>query len=115
MPPVATCSSLLMCDLLLFLCVTVGHADILADRSGALSIALEKRNIQEKVRTGSGSSVIHKTAYFGQLDIGTPRQSFSVVFDTGSGNLLVPAETCDSTACRKHDRYSQRASNTAHK
>lgn len=53
------------------------------------------------------SKAIHKTAYFGRLDIGTPPQSFSVVFDTGSGNLMVPGEDCQSAACQSHDRFSQ--------
>jgi pepsin A len=59
------------------------------------------------------SSAIHKTAYFGQLKVGTPPQFFSVVFDTGSGNLLVPGKMCLSAACTSHDRFDARASSTA--
>jgi len=53
---------------------------------------------------------VHKTAYFGRLDIGTPQQTFDVVFDTGSGNLMVPAEDCSSEACSIHDRFLQSSS-----
>jgi saccharopepsin len=88
-----------------------------ASRVGAtLSVGLEKRVIQSQLEGSSSSrrnGVVHKTAYFGKLDIGGPEQSFSVVFDTGSGNLLVPADDCQSEACKKHDRFYESKSPTA--
>lgn len=58
------------------------------------------------------NGAVHKTAYFGELKIGTPGQAFSVVFDTGSGNLLVPAKDCSSSACTMHDQFNEGASST---
>merc|ERR1719201_3035147 len=55
----------------------------------------------------NANGVVHKTAFFGKLSIGSPGQTFSVVFDTGSGNLLVPADDCKSEACMAHDRFMQ--------
>jgi len=69
----------------------------------------EKHTIKDQVT----SKVVHKTAYYGKLEIGTPRQSFTVVFDTGSGNLMVPSTYCQSRACTMHRRFDRKVSATA--
>lgn len=59
----------------------------------------------------NGTVIAYKTSYFGHLSVGTPDpQTFTVVFDTGSGHLILPSTKCESETCRKHRRYDRAAS-----
>jgi len=48
--------------------------------------------------------VIHKTAYWGTITMGTPAQEFKVIFDTGSGNLILPSKECNMAGCNPHKK-----------
>lgn len=52
--------------------------------------------------------------YYGEIGLGSPPQSFSVVFDTGSANLWVPSAKCKgfNLPCLLHHKYNSRRSNT---
>lgn len=59
-------------------------------------------------------TVSYKSVYFGTISIGAPvPQQFSVVFDTGSGHVIVPSRECQSETCRIHNRYDRHASGRA--
>jgi len=79
------------------------------------SIVMKKQLYRstEKINGGSNTKIVHKTAYYGQVNIGTPRQPSTVVFDTGSGNLMVPSTYCRSRACTMHKRFNRKNSATA--
>jgi len=51
--------------------------------------------------------------YYGQVSVGSPPQSFLVVFDTGSGNLLLPSKECEDEACSSHKRFDAGLSATS--
>jgi len=76
------------------------------------SISLKRQLYQANVKHKASSKVVHKTAYYGRVEVGTPKQAFTVVFDTGSGNLMLPSTYCRSRACTMHRRFDRKASAT---
>lgn len=56
---------------------------------------------------------IHISEYYGRVSVGTPPQHFDVVFDTGSGNIVLPTTKCSDEVCIKHRRFLSAESKTA--
>jgi len=77
---------------------------------GSFTVRLHKQTMPLHRQNGF---VQHKSAYYGKLQVGTPGQPFNVVFDTGSGHLVVPSTMCRTKSCQMHKRYRRRASKTA--
>ena len=57
--------------------------------------------------------------FYGSIEIGTPGQNFTVLFDTTSANLWVPSQQCkpgrpndSGLACANHNKYDHRRSVT---
>jgi len=68
---------------------------------------------QVPVQGEDETTVSYKSVYFGAVSIGHPRQNFTVVFDTGSGHVIVPSQECKSETCLIHNRYDRKRSKTA--
>jgi len=82
------------------------------------SVSLQKRVTKAGVaRHGelASSKGVHKMAYYGNVSVGNPAQNFLVVFDTGSGNLIIPGSDCTSRACTVHTRWNYHESSSAKK
>merc|ERR1719487_1925358 len=65
------------------------------------------------LKFANAMEVIHKTAYWGTVKLGTPAQEFKVIFDTGSGNLILPAKSCSMAGCDPHKKFDPKKSSTA--
>jgi len=98
----------------------------LMQRPGSVQVATKKQQQQQQqlltlplqkqyVPIRRNETVIaYKTAYFGQIRAGNPEaQTFTVVFDTGSGHMILPNQGCESPSCAKHRRYIRKASKSA--
>lgn len=66
-----------------------------------------------KAQSRLACKAVHASEYYGKIAIGSPPQEFTVVFDTGSGNLLLPSKQCNDEACKSHKRFDASASSTA--
>ncbi|KAH8264054.1 hypothetical protein KR038_001973 [Drosophila bunnanda] len=63
----------------------------------------------------SGTARLTNTAnmeYTCKMTAGTPKQTFTVLPDTGSSNIWLPGPHCTSKACRTHNRYRPGKSST---
>merc|ERR1719420_2792493 len=72
-----------------------------------------KRMHRHKRSRRSRAKVVHASEYYGKIAVGNPPQEFLVVFDTGSGNLLLPGKECSDEACTSHKRFDSAISKTA--
>lgn len=68
---------------------------------------IKGKAVQHKAKGGQASE------YYGQVTVGSPPQKFLVVFDTGSGNLLLPSTDCTDEACTSHKRFDSHLSATS--
>ncbi|XP_017119317.1 cathepsin D isoform X2 [Drosophila elegans] len=73
------------------------------------------RNITNGSETLSLALQTHQNLeYYGTISMGTPRQNFSVIFDTGSSNTWLPSINCpkSNSACQNHKQYDSSRSSS---
>jgi hypothetical protein len=88
-----------ICFLLIPSVLSVGLADVTSDAStekNPFVIPLRRESVPVK---RFGRTVSFKTSYSGLVKMGTPSQEYRVVFDTGSGHLILPDVRCQTDAC----------------
>lgn len=74
------------------------------------TIPLQKQNVP----VYKGDQMIgYKTSYFGPIFVTGRKDPYNVVFDTGSGHVILPSSTCRDEACMQHRQYDRRSSATA--
>merc|ERR1719456_1432645 len=59
----------------------------------------------------SGKYTVLKSVFFGQIRVGAT--VFSMVFDSGSGHLILPGARCKDRACLSHQQYDPATSSAA--
>lgn len=79
----------------------------------ALSFA-QKARLGTRLRSRRAAcKTVHASEYYGKISVGSPSQEFLVVFDTGSGNLLLPSRSCKDMACTSHKSFAAGNSSSA--
>lgn len=89
------------------------HTHTIALKRRGTSLLQRSRMKRRARRLGADCRDAHASEYFGEVAIGNPPQKFQVVFDTGSGNLLIPSKQCSTESCTTHKRYDAGSSTTA--
>lgn len=111
-------------DILIPLCLSISYASQLRTTTKAHTVKLHRRqplsfaqratlHRSRRKRTRGSGDAVHASEYYGKIELGTPPQEFMVVFDTGSGNLLIPSKQCADEACTSHKRFDAFKSTTA--
>jgi len=78
------------------------------------SLSGGKGMLRQKIRMFGDDPVVisdyQNAQYYGPISVGTPGQSFNVIFDTGSSNLWIPGSGC--SGCGSHSKYTSSSSSS---
>lgn len=90
-----------------------GQMDYVQAKWGKTEEAKEKRNqMLEKRQTIGLSDYGQDNFYFAQLSVGTPKQNFNVILDTGSADFWLVDTECTSSQCDGTALFNPSASST---
>jgi len=91
--------------------LSIGRARHSVGLSALARARAEQARVMGEMR--AQSQMVHALQYFGHVHVGSPPQKFTVIFDTGSGQLLVPSVKCESVACSLHKKFMANQSSSA--
>eukprot|EP00928_Gymnodinium_smaydae_P096573 TRINITY_DN8560_c0_g1_i1.p1 TRINITY_DN8560_c0_g1~~TRINITY_DN8560_c0_g1_i1.p1 ORF type:complete len:570 (-),score=98.50 TRINITY_DN8560_c0_g1_i1:91-1800(-) len=87
------------------------HVGATADGEASVVGASELKSLAEGRHLRVDLLNNNNSQYYGDFTLGTPRQHFTGIFDTGSGMIWVPGSHCKSQVCQDHNRFDGTASN----
>ncbi|CAN0186710.1 unnamed protein product [Discosporangium mesarthrocarpum] len=91
------------------------HAQSVNDGVDEVTTPSLRASIKRDLVSPSEGKIIVKdyqnAQYYGEVSLGTPAQTFNVIFDTGSANLWVASSHC-GLSCGIHARYRASKSST---
>lgn len=66
----------------------------------------------EMLQKASNVTLVFGGSYYGPVNLGTPGQTFNVIFDTGVADFLVPNSVCQTGWCVGKAKYNSSLSST---
>lgn len=115
LPSLSLPSALIEGDMAFFALKCALFAPVLGTRhtSGPRGAARKHTTLRGPVTELLQEEMLHATQYYGNISVGNPGQSFRVVFDSGSGELILPSGKCDDPACESHAHFVSENSKSA--
>mmetsp|Transcript_16610 Transcript_16610/g.36750 ORF Transcript_16610/g.36750 Transcript_16610/m.36750 type:complete len:497 (-) Transcript_16610:72-1562(-) len=85
------------------------------EKGVTITLTRFESEFRRKLSTPQGvvRQLLHVSEFYGEIGVGTPPQKFSVIFDTGSGNLVIPTTKCTVRPCMNHQRFNASKSSTS--
>lgn len=104
------------CVYVFILATLVRHVDSLILNKNAVNVSNAESTYtrqSDMLLTFAKTSWSADNVHWGTISVGTPPRKFTVVFDTGSGNLILPTAKCTGEGCNGHRKYDYNKSSTS--